>query len=96
MLNVYAQLENLEASLQKLAGRYAVVLEENEALSQKISLAQNKEEQYEHKLKLMEAKLSSLKVAQGMVQNKEEVSLAKAKIGTLVREIDRCIAMLNE
>lgn len=96
MLNVYAQLEDLEKSLQKLAKRYDGLLQENEMLSKQISLSQNTEKQYEHKLKLMEAELSSLKVAHGMVQNKEEVSLAKAKISTLVREIDRCIVMLNE
>jgi predicted nuclease with TOPRIM domain len=96
MLNVYAQLEELQKQLTKLAKRYERLQDENELLSQKISEAQNRQAQDTHKLKLMEAELSSLRVAQGMVRNEDEVKLAKAKIGTLVREIDRCIALLNE
>jgi hypothetical protein len=96
MLDVNTQLDGLFKQLKKLGSLYQALLEENAELSQKLSLMQNSEAQQEHKLKLMEAELNSLRVAQSMVSNKEEVKLAKAKIGTLVREIDRCIALLNE
>lgn len=96
MLDVNTQLDGLFRQLKKLGHLYQELLEENAELSQKLSLLQNSEAQQEHKLKLMEAELNSLRVAQSMVSNKEEVKLAKAKIGTLVREIDRCIALLNE
>ncbi len=96
MPDLTVQLDALFKQLKKLGKQYHELLDENAELSQKLSLLQNREEQQEHKLKLMEAELNSLRVAQGMLSRQDDVKLAKAKIGTLVREIDRCIALLNE
>jgi hypothetical protein len=47
-------------------------------------------------LELLEQELKAAKIAKSLAGSEEESGLAKAKISSLVREIDRCIALLNE
>jgi len=43
----------------------------------------------------LEAKYNTLRVARSLVGNTEEAHQAKLKVNTVVREIDKCIALLN-
>lgn len=43
----------------------------------------------------LETKYNTLKVARSLVTNTEDAHSAKLKVNTIVREIDKCIALLN-
>lgn len=61
-------------------------------LAQSRAQAQNKSDEVHN----LEIQLERLRLARGLAGDPEEAKAAKAKLGSLMREIDRCIAMLNE
>jgi hypothetical protein len=48
------------------------------------------------KIGLLEEDIKQLKLANGLLSGTQSGREAKAKINEIVREIDRCIALLNE
>jgi hypothetical protein len=73
--------ENSKNSNQKL-------IEENQELLKK-------QHNIDKDLKDLQIKYDTLKVAKAFTGNTEEASEAKLKVNKIVREIDKCIALLN-
>lgn len=48
-----------------------------------------------HKIQELQAQYDNLKIARVVTINQQEVTNAKKKLSGLVREVDRCIALLN-
>ena len=46
-------------------------------------------------MEVLESKYQSLKLAKTLVSSPEDVKNAKLQVNRMVREIDRCIALLN-
>ncbi len=61
---------------------------EKAGLREKIRLEQNR-------IKDLEEKYNKLKISKALVASGEDVHDAKLKVNKMVREIDRCIALLN-
>ena len=47
-------------------------------------------------IEVIESKYQSLKLAKALTSSSEDVGNAKQKINRMVREIDKCIALLNK
>lgn len=96
MAEIYERL----AHIQKLAHKLSQKLEEerNGRLKAEKQVSELTEQLTlkNRDLTLLERELEMAKVARSMSSADEDSGLAKAKINSLVREIDRCIAMLNE
>lgn len=95
MSNPLEAIHLLEDKLRDLLIKYEFLKEENQLLFQNnaelLVLLQEKEQQLEIKQK--EYKL--LKVAKTIEGSNENTRETKLKINTLVREIDKCITLLN-
>jgi septation ring formation regulator EzrA len=97
MINDKEELVNiLEANIKKLISllekekEAGVVLKKiNFELSERLN--QNEEE-----YKKLEARFNNLKLAKTLSSKAEDGQQAKLKINSLVREIDKCIALLNQ
>ena len=61
---------------------------EKAGLRERIRLEQNR-------IKDLEEKYNKLKISKALVASGEDVHDAKLKVNKMVREIDRCIALLN-
>lgn len=97
MADLYQQLAHIQTLTYTLVQKYEEALNENQALQQKINELDGELAAGREKLQTMEGELRTARMARGLDQgNGEDAGLAKAKISTLVREIDRCIALLNE
>jgi len=96
MADVYQQLERLDKLVRDLTTRYKRAVTENSALQERLQKLENELRQKNKEHELLETELKSAKVASGMTHNSEHTEAAKAQINALVREIDRCIALLNE
>jgi|TARA_R110002072_G_scaffold206799_2_gene364527 predicted nuclease with TOPRIM domain len=96
MSNIHLQINNLERLAERLVHSHEGLQGENFELKQKVEELEGKLREKNSELALLEAELKNAQVAKGIVQGGQEVNLAKAKISSLVREIDRCIALLNE
>lgn len=90
------KIEELKQKIQVILSMYADLKEEkNELLKDKIILTKLVEEQ-NIKVSELERKYKDLQVAKAVMQSGEESDVAKKKIDGLVREIDKCIAMLTK
>lgn len=96
MSEIHQGLGNIEKLTQQLVEKYEQVLNENESLRAQLSLLRDELAEGKDKLQSLEEELRSAKIARAVAISSEDNELAKAKISTLVREIDRCIALLNE
>lgn len=97
MIEVHRKLINdFEARVRQLMILCSSLKRENsvcrEALMQKEEEIKRKEQQYNELL----SKYQNLKLAQGVSLSEEERRTAKARYTKLVREIDKCISLLNE
>lgn len=96
MSEINLQINKLEELTKQLVGSHASLQNENSNLQGKVNELEGRLRQKNSELALLESELKNAQVAKGFVQGGQEVDLAKAKISSLVREIDRCIALLNE
>jgi hypothetical protein len=94
MSNVALFINSIEQKVRKLAGQQQVL--ENELENRKkevIELLQRNREQKETIIQL-EEKIRNLTISK-TIESKKDAVEAKNKINELVREIDKCIGLLN-
>lgn len=92
----YEELKNLNNKIDILIQRYRALEEENKNLR---TLNENLEKmlrEREDELKELEKKYEIIKLTGALLGESEYGSEAKKKISELVREIDKCIALLDK
>lgn len=85
----------LQANIIKLKNLYelekskcAELMKEKSELSQKVLQQQNE-------IESLEVKVNTLKLAKSISGSNNDMQASKVKVTNLVREIDKCIALLN-
>lgn len=96
MSDVYHEVAQIQTLAYELVQQYEQAYNENDVLKDRLSELQDELADKSKRLELLEQELRAAKIARSMVHEEEDAGLAKAKISSLVREIDRCIALLNE
>ena len=69
--------------------------EKNLRLENELQSLKLKYDQQEKKITELEHKYNNLKLARVLIEGDEGVHDAKIKVNSIVREIDKCIALLN-
>lgn len=96
MSNVLEIVDSLQSKLNRLLSKYELLQIENQQLlekSEKLVLEVNEKQE---SIDAIEERYESLKIANAIVGSKEDKHTTKLKINTLIREIDKCIAQLDE
>ena len=96
MNKLFEIVNTLEAKLSKLLGKYTILQQENLKLLQQVNNLQQQLNKNQAMIDDLEKKYESLRVANTIVGSKEDKHATKLKINTLIREIDKCIALLNK
>lgn len=89
-------LNALQKNTQHLFGLYNNLEEKNKLLQEEIETLQKKINALEQERLKLGRKNEQLKVANQLLSQNEENREAKQKINSLIREIDKCIALLNK
>ena len=89
-------LNTFEGKLKHLIYLYNEEKKENVSLKQLISEKEAEIERIQANLKELEEKYTYLKMARMISVNDNEVRDTKQRLAKLVREVDKCIALLNE
>ncbi|WP_340115136.1 hypothetical protein [Maribellus mangrovi] len=89
-------LIDLKENTQHLFGLYHQLENENRMLQKDLEALQNKIESLEQERLELGKKNEQLKVANQLLSGTDENQDAKQKINSLIREIDKCIALLNK
>lgn len=89
-------LDTFEGKVRHLVFLYDKLKEENESLKQTLAEKDNEMSAMKQELSELESKYKNLKMARMFSVNIDEIRDAKKELSDLVREVDKCIALLNE
>ncbi|KAA6350509.1 hypothetical protein EZS27_002116 [termite gut metagenome] len=90
------RLSIFEARLRHLLFLYDELERENAKLNQLLKEEKEKHEKILGDYKELEAKYTNTKIAATINQTVKDVKETKLRLSKLVREVDKCIALLNE
>lgn len=91
----YEELKILNRKLDKLLDKYNNLLAENKDLKTENEAFNNKLHDREARIKELEIKYERIKLSGALLGEGENATEAKKRINELVREIDKCVALLN-
>lgn len=89
-------LNNFEGKLRHFIFLYEKQKQENLSLRTLLSKKEEEIRQMENSRKELEEKYTNLKAARILSINDNELRDTKQRLARLVREVDKCIALLNE
>ncbi len=89
-------LNDLNANTKLLFTLYSDMENENRLCEAKITTLQNEIRKLEQEKMELNRKMEHLKIATRILSGVDENREAKQKINRLIREIDKCIALLNK
>ena len=87
---------NLKTRIEQIISKYEVALSENISLKEQLHKALEEIEEKDEKIKTLEQKVEQMQLADAFSASTGDVKEAKKRIGKIVREIDKCISMLND
>ncbi len=90
------RLNTFEGKLNHLIFLYKELKDENASLRQLVSEKDAEIERIENSRKELEAQYTSLKMARIISVQDNEIRDTKQRLARLVREVEKCIALLNE
>ena len=91
---LFDQLLQLQQKQQLLLKQFSFLKSENRQLTKRLAKKDAQLTNAEDKLKDLQQKLDVLKISKGSFDDKEKKELER-RIDAYVREIDRCLALLN-
>ena len=86
----------LKGRIEQIISKYEVALSENIALKEQLQKTTEELETKNDTIKELEQKVEQIQLADAFVASSDDVKEAKKRIGKIVREIDKCISMLND
>ena len=89
-------LRKLKGHIEQIISRYELALSENESLKGELERCRTELENKGDRIKELEKKVELMQLGDAFKASSEDVKEAKRKIGRIVREIDKCISMLND
>lgn len=96
MSQIDAKISSIENLANQLITDHLVLKSENQDLREQVALLKQSLDEQTQLFQKTQADLQRVRLARGLAGSPDEANQAKAKLGSLMREIDRCIALLNE
>lgn len=88
-------LTSIDSKVDRLINRCVQLQDSNNKLSEEKAALEEKLKERDREIEELHNKNKMLKMATALTGSGEEQSEAKQRINELVREIDKCIALLN-
>ena len=88
-------IEELNSRLDRLIMMLEMEREEKQSLKQSNTELQRKVKMHQVRISELEVKYANLKIAKSLLAENEDSHDAKIRVNRIVREIDKCIALLN-
>ncbi len=88
-------ISSLEKNVKELVKRYAELKRRNTALEAELGELRKIVDSQKEVLKNLEDKNKIIKLAKSLADSNPDTAAMKYKINELVREIDKCIAQMN-
>lgn len=95
-MSLSIRLANLKLKAEELAGKHHEIIEERNALKLEINELKSVVDLQKNTIKDLEEQNKITKIANSISDDDINSKELKLKINEYIREIDKCIAMLNE
>lgn len=89
-------LERLRGKIEVLISRYETVCRENSALSGELERYKTENKHKQDRIDELEERIDKLQLTEAFRTSAADVTAARRHIERLVREINKCIALLHE
>lgn len=89
------QLSIFEARFHQLLYQYDMLKQKNKDLSQQLLQKEEEVRTWQERCKQAEAEYANLKTARIISISDQELADTKKRLAQLVRDVDKCIALLN-
>lgn len=86
----------LKNNIRKIISKYESVASDNIILKAELSACKSELETTKKNIKELEEKLEQIQLVKAFGASAQDAKEAKQKIGRLMKEIDKCISMLND
>ena len=87
--------KRISEKLHQLLKLFSILQKENEKLKNELTETRNRSKEKDEQLELLALRIEVLKAAKGEMTEDEKKSFEK-KINLYLREIDKCISLVNE
>lgn len=94
MVDLDLQIKNIQDKLQQLLRQQSVVQKENQRLKKELDKSLSLVEEKERFIQSLHQKVDTLKLGAGNLNETEKTALGK-RIDVYLKEIDKCLALLN-
>ncbi|MCK9305493.1 MAG: hypothetical protein PHP30_00025 [Bacteroidales bacterium] len=91
-----AVIGNLKMKIELLISKYEQVVSENQRLLSELTDCRAVLDKSINNIKDLEEKVNRLQIAEAFRSSSGDAREAKQRIGRIVKEIDKCIALLND
>lgn len=95
MKDFSSRFANLLDKVETLLVKHAKAREENQRLREELAEYRRLQQDREEQIRELDAKITVLKTAKEITGDDEDKVAIRQKVNEYIREIDRCIAMLN-
>lgn len=89
-------INSLKGKIELIISKYEQVIANNQQLNSDLNLCREELKFNINKTKELEDKVNKLQLAEAFKSSSTDVKEAKQKIGKIIKEIDKCIALLND
>lgn len=89
-------LERLKGRIERIISSYESAVFENRELKEKLAASQQELETNKKTIKELTEKLEILQLTNAFKGSSQDIKEAKQRIARIVREIDKCISLLND
>ncbi len=86
----------LKGHIEQIISKYELALSDNISLKEQLLRVTNELELKNNRIKELEQKVEQMQLADAFAASTDDVKEAKKRIGKIVKEIDKCISMLND
>jgi len=89
-------INSLKGKIELIISRYEQVIADKHQLAQNLDICRAELKFNINKTKELEEKVNKIQLAEAFKSSSTDVKEAKQKIGKIIKEIDKCIALLND
>lgn len=89
-------IQKLKGHIEQIIAKYELALSENISLKEELDKCKKDLENRNSRIKELEQRVELMQLGDAFRASSEDVKEAKKKIAKIVREIDKCISMLND
>ena len=89
-------LEDIKKNFERLIARYEAAVQERDSLRERLSRSETANEAYRKQIAELERQVDNLKLAEAFLSPYDGKTEARQKIERLIKEIDKCISLLEK